>query len=91
MVGGNFNLQTDHEPAISQLARLLMTTGLTDVCSQLHCDHPANVDKFLYRSGAKVQLQAESWSLETAVFATDAGAPLSDHAPLAVRFAWSQR
>lgn len=88
IIGGDFNLETDTEPAKSQLARLLSTAGLTDACTELMCPRPGNIDKLLYRSSARVLLQAESWNLESSKFVSPDGMPLSDHEPLAVRFAY---
>lgn len=57
----------------------------------MRCARPNNVDKLLYRSGDRVQLDAVSWQLETDIFKAESGEPLSDHMPLAVRFTWSKR
>ncbi|HKU37637.1 MAG TPA: endonuclease/exonuclease/phosphatase family protein [Polyangiales bacterium] len=89
IVGGDFNLRGDRERTAGQLAKLRKRAGLLDACAS--CARPNNIDKLLYRSSEHVQLAADGWSLETAVFQTHAGTPLSDHAPLAVRFAWSKR
>lgn len=89
IVGGDFNLHTDTEPAASQLARLLDETGLSDACTEFDCDRPGSLDKFLFRSSEELEIRAEEMSFETDVFVSDDGQPLSDHDPLAVRFAWS--
>jgi endonuclease/exonuclease/phosphatase family metal-dependent hydrolase len=89
LVGGDFNLHTDREPAASQFARLLDEAGLTDACTDQGCDQPGSIDKFLFRSSDELELSVESLSFETNVFVTEGGEPLSDHPPLAVRFAWS--
>jgi endonuclease/exonuclease/phosphatase family metal-dependent hydrolase len=89
IVGGDFNLHTDSEPAATQFARLLDEAGLQDACTVHECDRPGSIDKFLFRSSDALELSAESFSFETDVFVSDAGEPLSDHDPLAVRFAWS--
>jgi endonuclease/exonuclease/phosphatase family metal-dependent hydrolase len=88
IIGGDFNLHTDREPAAGQLARLLALGGLFDSCGELHCPAPGNIDKLLYRSSGSVSLQAESWELQSDKFETPEGGPLSDHEPLAVRFRW---
>lgn len=89
IMGGDFNLHTDEEPAASQFARLLEETGLRDACTELECDRPGSIDKLLFRSSADVTIAAESLSFETDVFVSEDGTPLSDHDPLAVRFVWS--
>jgi hypothetical protein len=88
IVGGDFNLETDREPAASQFARLLALAGLFDACGELDCAVPGNIDKLLYRSSTSLNLQAESWQLESDEFVTPEGEPLSDHEPVAVRFRW---
>jgi endonuclease/exonuclease/phosphatase family metal-dependent hydrolase len=89
IVGGDFNLRGDRERTAAQLAKLRRGSGLLDACAG--CPRPHNIDKLLYRSSEHVKLEAEGWSLETHVFQTDTGAPLSDHAPLTARFTWSKR
>ncbi|HKP56147.1 MAG TPA: endonuclease/exonuclease/phosphatase family protein [Polyangiales bacterium] len=91
IVGGDFNLHTDREPAAGQFARLLSEGGLSDACAELDCPAPGNIDKLLFRSSASLELQAESWELESARFVTPEGAPLSDHEPVAVQFRWQAR
>jgi hypothetical protein len=89
IVGGDFNLHTDTEPDRTQFERLLAETGLADVCATLGCPEPERIDKFLFRSAETLVLTPRSWRLETDVFVRDDGEPLSDHDPVAVRFAWS--
>jgi endonuclease/exonuclease/phosphatase family metal-dependent hydrolase len=89
IMGGDFNLHTDREPAATQFARLLDETGLHDACAEQECDEPGSIDKFLFRGSALLELSAESHGFETDVFVADDGMPLSDHDPLAVRFAWA--
>jgi hypothetical protein len=66
-----------------------MLAELTDACTELQCAEPGSIDKFLFRSSTSVELRAESWQRETDVFVSDLGEALSDHPPIAVRFAWS--
>ncbi len=89
IVGGDFNLRGEGARVAGQLAKLKQRAGLSDAC--VRCARPNNVDKLLYRSGDRVQLEAISWQLESAVFKSEEGEPLSDHIPLAVRFKWSKR
>ncbi|MEZ5269011.1 MAG: hypothetical protein R2789_10775 [Microthrixaceae bacterium] len=67
---------------------MLADTGLTDVCAELSCAEPGNIDKAAYRDGGGVNLSALSHDYPTEDFLDSAGADLSDHPPLAVRFAW---
>ena len=89
IVGGDFNLHTEDEPAASLFARLLAQAELDDVCERLDCDRPGSIDKFLFRSSDEVSLEARSWRAETDIFVSEGGEPLSDHDPIAVRFAFS--
>jgi endonuclease/exonuclease/phosphatase family metal-dependent hydrolase len=89
IVGGDFNLHTDREPAMTQFARLLDAADLRDACSELDCDRPDSIDKFLFRSSAELELSVLLHGFETDVFVSGDGEPLSDHDPLAVRFAWA--
>ena len=91
IVVGDFNLHTDAEPAASQFARLLELAGLSDACTELDCEQPGSIDKLLFRSSDELELRAESWERESDVFVSDSGEPLSDHFPIAVRFAWSAK
>lgn len=91
IVGGDWNLHTDREPAMSQFDSFLEQSELRDACDELDCDHPGNIDKFVFRSSESIELSATSWMLESDVFQTADGEPLSDHDPLAVRFEWTLR
>jgi endonuclease/exonuclease/phosphatase family metal-dependent hydrolase len=84
LVGGDFNLHTDAEPAASQLARLLSEGGLQDACTELGCPRPGSIDKILLRSSDQVALEALGWRAETDVFVAEDGTPLSDHDPITV-------
>lgn len=88
IVGGDFNLR-DRDRAKELLGKLRERAGLRDAC--VGCERPSNVDKILYRGSDLIELSAEAWQLETSVFRTEGGEPLSDHAPLAVGFTWSKR
>lgn len=89
IMAGDFNLRTDNEPASSQFTQFAAASGLTDACTQLACERPGSIDKLLYRSSARVRLQAESWRNDSDVFVSDTGEKLSDHDPVSVRMSWS--
>lgn len=60
------------------------------VCDQQRpSDSCEVVDKVLYRDGGGTDLTAREYDNEHAAFLDDAGEPLSDHFPHAVRFTWS--
>ena len=91
IVGGDYNLHIDraHDRAIYEAFKA--ATGLVDTCDTVDCGADVNViDRFLYRSGDDVDLEATSHRFERATFVrpTD-GAPLSDHSPLHVDFRWT--
>jgi hypothetical protein len=91
IVGGDFNLHTDTEPAATQFQGLLDAAELTDACEALDCDFPGSIDKFLYRSSDELEIRALQWSDESDTFVSDMGEDLSDHPPIAVRFGWGVR
>jgi Endonuclease/Exonuclease/phosphatase family len=90
IVGGDFNLNTDRAIDREVFEIFLAATGLTDVCAVVDCgDDRDRIDKFVYRSGGGVTIQALTHRFERETFRRPDGAPLSDHDPLAVTFAWS--
>ncbi|MGH8986440.1 MAG: endonuclease/exonuclease/phosphatase family protein [Acidimicrobiia bacterium] len=90
LVGGDFNLHTDEEPDRGVFEEFLDATELSDVCDAVDCGEDADeIDKFVFRSGGGVQLDALDHRFEREKFQRADGEPLSDHDPLAVTFAWS--
>lgn len=90
IVGGDFNLNTDRSIDRGVFDTFLAATGLTDVCAVVDCgDDRDRIDKFVYRSGGGVTIQALTHRFERETFRRADGAPLSDHDPLAVTFAWT--
>jgi hypothetical protein len=89
IMGGDFNLHTDEEPDSSTFQRLLAEGGLTDVCAALECPSPGRIDKWVFRSSDRIEIEPLSHRFETDVFAGPDGDGLSDHDALAVRFRWT--
>jgi hypothetical protein len=90
IVGGDFNLHTDEEPDATVFDTFLVATGLTDVCEVTDCGDDADeIDKFVFRSGGGVTVDAISHAFEREKFRRDDGEPLSDHDALAVTFQWT--
>jgi hypothetical protein len=90
VVGGDFNLNTDRAVDRQVFDAFLAAAGLTDVCAVLDCGDDADrIDKFVYRSGGGVTIAPLTHRFERETFRRDDGAPLSDHDPLAVTFAWT--
>jgi hypothetical protein len=87
IVGGDFNMRETDVPDWAILHRLQALTGLRDACTALACPE-VRIDKFFFRSGPALALTPVLWSNERRVFVDADGAPLSDHDPVAVRFAW---
>jgi protocatechuate 3,4-dioxygenase beta subunit len=92
IVGGDYNLHTDRPDEQAIFERFLAEAGLTDVCDVVDCGTDADrIDKFVFRSGGGVELQALDHHFEREVFVDGAGAPLSDHDALAVTFRWRRQ
>lgn len=67
----------------------LTATGLTDTCVELSCPELSSIDKGAYRDGGGVDLTVLSHTYPQADFLGPEGEDLSDHLPLALRFAWA--
>ena len=97
IVGGDFNLRTDPDQAddpdeawdLESFRIILDETGLTDACAALDCPDPGRIDKFLFRSSDDLTIEPLDWSVETDVFVSAEGEPLSDHDAVAVTFGWT--
>lgn len=87
LVGGDFNLNADER---SKLEHFAETTGLADACFSLRCPDGARIDRVLFRSAPEVLVKALRWRVAGG-FLDSKGAPLSDHAPVAVDFEWKRR
>jgi hypothetical protein len=90
IVAGDTNLHTDRVPDGETWQTFLAVTGLADVCETVDCGADVDViDKFAFRSGGGVTLEARSHTFERETFKRADGEPLSDHDPLAVTFAYT--
>ncbi|MCU1496435.1 MAG: endonuclease [Acidimicrobiales bacterium] len=100
ILGGDTNLHTDepgpdaHEDSgngkdLQIWQAFLDATGLTDACAATRCDGPGRIDKFAFRSGKGVELEATSHQFHGDTFVDEEGEALSDHEPLEVRFRWT--
>jgi hypothetical protein len=89
LVGGDFNLHTDTEPDGSTYQLLLSLAGLTDSCAAVGCPESGRIDKWAFRSSTTLTLTPLEWRNDTALFRDGNGDMLSDHDPVAVRFAWA--
>lgn len=66
----------------------LAATGLTDACEAVACPDSEMIDKAAWRDGGGVDLEVLSHEYPVGDFLDASGNDLSDHPPLAVRFAW---
>ncbi len=90
ILAGDTNLHTDRPGAGAIWDGFLAATGLTDVCGAVDCGADADaIDKFAFRSGGGVTIEALTHRFLRDEFRRDDGEPLSDHDPLAVRFRWT--
>ncbi len=87
IVAGDFNMRYSDPDDNTNLERLISSTALLDACIELGLGED-RIDKILYRSNDRVTLIPEAYAVETDVFATDAGEPLSDHDAVSVLFSW---
>ena len=85
IVAGDTNLGASDE---ADVQTLLIGAGLSDACRELGCGDDARIDRVMFRSSAAVTLTPTDWLLDPA-FVDGSGAPLSDHLPVAVDFAWT--
>jgi hypothetical protein len=93
IIGGDTNLHTDAGPDNAEDRRVWegfqTAAGVSDVCRVVDCGADAGViDKIAFRNGGGVELMPLTHHFERARFTRADGEPLSDHDPLAVRFAW---
>lgn len=94
VVGGDTNLHIGDHPHgfdgedAEIWADFLERTGLVDVCIELDCDEPYSIDKFAYRSGGGIDLDAISIDFPRDRFSDASGRPLSDHPPVVATFGW---
>ena len=84
---GDMNLEEDDPNEAPTLQHLITSAGFTDACDALACPEPGRIERILFRSGASVSLDVQTWTNEAA-FEND-GQPLSDHPAVSAKFAWS--
>jgi endonuclease/exonuclease/phosphatase family metal-dependent hydrolase len=84
IVGGDTNILRRERHLLERLKR---TLGLSDACAETRCPEPTRIDRVMYRSSKQLRLRPMHWRIASE-FVDDAGRPLSDHLPVAVRFAW---
>lgn len=86
IVGGDFNLSSAES---DELRVFLRATRTRDACEATGCAQPWRIDRVLFRPSAALRLAAVRWRIAPG-FVDARGAPLSDHAPVAVDFSWKR-
>ncbi|MFK8000479.1 MAG: hypothetical protein AB8H86_12845 [Polyangiales bacterium] len=91
IIAGDLNLhylsdKDAHDTDTGVFESFWRTTGTEDVCLHLDCPEIGLIDRVAFRSGSDVILEALEWRNDDERFVDAAGEPLSDHAPIAVRF-----
>jgi hypothetical protein len=89
IIGGDFNMRLSRSHDAANINVLTEQTGVSNACAALGIVDEEAIDKFFFRSSEALTLTPTYCQFETDIFVTEDGAPLSDHDPLAVAFAWS--
>lgn len=79
-----------HADERGKLEHFAATTGLADACFTLRCRDSARIDRVLVRSSSRLLIKVVRWRVAGG-FLDSKGAPLSDHAPVAVDIDWQRR
>ncbi|MES1173286.1 MAG: endonuclease/exonuclease/phosphatase family protein [Myxococcales bacterium] len=85
LLAGDTNIRGGHSALLQQLER---ETGLSDVCSALHCPDPKRIDRIYVRSSEQLTWKPRSLAIDRG-FVDAQGAPLSDHLALAAELDWA--
>jgi hypothetical protein len=89
LVAGDYNL-TGFDPEDEPVLQAFMSAlGLTDSCRFLLCGDE-HIDRILFRETPGLEIRPITWRIATE-FVDAAGAPLSDHDAVHVRFEWVAR
>jgi hypothetical protein len=83
LVAGDFNLRATDPEDQEPLGIIMEGAGLTDACTAVACGDE-RIDKVMIRGSATLQLEVLEWWIPEG-FVDEAGEPLSDHLPVAVR------
>ena len=87
---GDTNLHGDDPAEVKILTDWMSPLGLKETCDVLDCPEPGRIDRFLFRSGQCVKLQAKAWRKEEQFVDAD-GIALSDHDALSATYSWSTK
>ncbi len=78
-------------PKVFGFDRIRDQLGLQDASDEVVGPTREDIDRILYRAGAGCALEALTWQKDDPAFYDPAGAPLSDHEPVMVRFRLAKR
>ena len=84
---GDTNLADDDPEDLPVIQLILEEAGLLESCEVLSCPEPGRIDRFLYRSGGGLSLDAVDWAVDTD-FVDEEGVALSDHDAITAQFEW---
>lgn len=84
------NLKDSAPADLPEITRLIGDAQLTELCVAVDCPDPGRIDRVLYRSSEALSLTGLDWWVADE-FVDENGADLSDHEPIAGRFAWEGR
>jgi endonuclease/exonuclease/phosphatase family metal-dependent hydrolase len=86
IMAGDFNLHEEDPVELALVNKLLDEGGLTMACWATECG-ASRIDRILVKSHGDVTLEPLNWEIPEE-FQSPAGAPLSDHDPVAARVRW---
>ncbi len=85
---GDTNLRPS-DPQDADELQLYADAGLRDACTEVTCDQPDEIDRFLIRDGDGLSLTVDSWADRSATFRFDNGDDMSDHPPIETVLSWT--
>jgi len=86
IIGGDTNLDMGDAADEQLLESFRRRGGFRIACREANCRRESK-DRFMFRSGRNIRLDAVSWSVPAA-FVDKHGVALSDHEPVAVTYLW---
>ena len=89
LVAGDFNLNATDPDDVEPLQTILVGAGLSDACDAVACGDQ-RIDHVMIRGSADLELEVLEWWIPEG-WVDDAGEPLSDHLPVAVRVRYQPR
>jgi endonuclease/exonuclease/phosphatase family metal-dependent hydrolase len=88
VVLGDTNLRPSDPADVDEL-QLYADAGLRDACTEVSCDQPDEIDRFLVRDGDGLTLTVDSWADLSPTFRFPEGDDMADHPPLEMVLSWA--